>query len=73
MNTYQLTAILTEDGKLTLEDLPFQAGDKVKIIVEENYQEQTFIDNKDPLRGSILYYEDPFEPAVPEKDWEALK
>jgi len=68
MNTYQSTAILTENGKLTLEDLPFQAGDKVKIIVKENHQKQTFIDNENPLRGSILYYEDPFESAVPEDD-----
>jgi hypothetical protein len=64
INTYQSTVTLTEDGKLTLENLPFQA---------ENNQLETFIDNEKPLRGSILYYEDPFEPAVPEEDWEALK
>jgi hypothetical protein len=26
-----------------------------------------------PLRGKVLYYEDPFEPAVPTEDWEVLK
>ena len=25
------------------------------------------------LRGSVLRYDDPFEPAVPEEDWEVLK
>lgn len=73
INTYQSTVTLTEDGKLTLENLPFQAGDNVKIIVEENYQSKMFIDHEKPLRGSILHYEDPFEPAVPEEEWEALK
>ncbi len=25
------------------------------------------------LRGKLLKYEDPFEPAIPEEDWEVLK
>jgi hypothetical protein len=26
-----------------------------------------------PLRGTVLLYEDPFEPAVPVEDWEVLR
>jgi hypothetical protein len=26
-----------------------------------------------PLRGTVLFYEDPFEPAVPVEDWEVLR
>ncbi len=26
-----------------------------------------------PLRGKVLHYETPFEPAVPLEDWEALR
>jgi hypothetical protein len=26
-----------------------------------------------PLRGKVLFYEDPFESAVPVEDWEVLK
>ena len=28
-------------------------------------------ENPDLLRGSVLYYEDPFGPACPPEDWEA--
>jgi hypothetical protein len=26
-----------------------------------------------PLRGTVLFYEDPFEPAVPVEDWKVLR
>jgi hypothetical protein len=26
-----------------------------------------------PLRGTVLFYEDPFEPAVPVEDWKVLQ
>jgi hypothetical protein len=26
-----------------------------------------------PLRGTVLFYEDPFEPAVPVEDWEVMR
>ena len=29
-------------------------------------------DNPDLLKGSVLFYEDPFGPACPPEDWEAL-
>ena len=25
-----------------------------------------------PLKGSVIYYKDPFEPCIPEEDWEVL-
>jgi len=27
----------------------------------------------DPLHGTVIRYDDPFEPAVPPKDWEVLQ
>ncbi len=35
MNAYKAEAVLTEDGKLTLTGLPFQAGKMVEVIVLE--------------------------------------
>ncbi|MBV9868338.1 MAG: hypothetical protein JO316_23535 [Abitibacteriaceae bacterium] len=29
--------------------------------------------NENPLKGSVLHYDDPFEPAVPIEDWEVLQ
>lgn len=33
MSAYKLEKILDEDGKVVLENLPFQAGDRIEIIV----------------------------------------
>ncbi len=35
MNAYKAEAVLTEDGKLILTGLPFQAGNRVEVIVLE--------------------------------------
>ena len=29
--------------------------------------------DQNPLRGSVLKYDDPFEPAVPIEDWDAVR
>lgn len=34
-------------------------------------QRKEFENNPYPLRGTVLRYDDPFEPAVPPEDWEA--
>jgi hypothetical protein len=36
MKTYRIEITLTEDGVLTLKDLPFQAGDAVEIMILEH-------------------------------------
>jgi hypothetical protein len=89
MNAYKVETILSEDGALILKDLPFHVGDAVEVIIlersrsvsegespshaeAEKVEEQPF-PNLYPLRGTVLFYEDPFEPAVPVEDWEALR
>ncbi len=81
MNAFKVETVLTEDGTLILQDLPFHAGDTVEVIILERLscqQEQTVTPTSDsnlyPLRGKQPYrYDDPFEPAVPLEDWEALQ
>jgi hypothetical protein len=82
MNAYKVETILSEDGALTLKDLPFQVGDAVEVIILERSpsvsegkspsQAEKAEDQAEPkvypLRGTVLFYEDPFEPAVPVKD-----
>ena len=34
--------------------------------------ERQLRENPDLLKGSVLYYKDPFGPACPPEDWEAL-
>jgi hypothetical protein len=80
MNAYKVETVLTEDGTLLLQGLPFQAGDTVEVIVLERPSCQqgetsTLSPGSDqyPLRGTVIRYDDPFEPAVPVEDWEALR
>jgi hypothetical protein len=95
MNAYKVETILSEDGALTLKDLPFHVGDAVEVIIlerspsisageaalkglgglprkAEKAMEQPE-PNLYPLRDTVLFYEDPFEPAVPVEDWEPYR
>ena len=71
MSTHHIETKLTEDGKLTLKDLPFHAGDAVEVIVTSR---PTRIANVDryPLRAKPIRYIEPTEP-VADEDWEALR
>jgi hypothetical protein len=80
MNAYKIETTLSEDGSLILKGLPFHMGDAVEVIILEKFpsqEEKAVVEqpelNPYPLRGKVLYYEDPFEPAVPAEDWEVLK
>jgi hypothetical protein len=80
MIAHKVQAIVTEDGKLLLQGLPFQAGARVEVIVldesadtAESTTQQAATDQY-PLRGKQPYqFDDPFSPAVPLEDWDALK
>ena len=70
LQAFRIETTLTQDGTLTLDHLPFQAGETVEVIVlapvplpppQEHY----------PLRGTPVEYPDPLEP-VEELDWEEL-
>jgi hypothetical protein len=75
MNALKVEVVLKEDGTLTLQDLPFYAGDAVEVIIlglsvtigSQRPQEKTIL----PLKGSVIRYDDPFEPAVTQDNWEA--
>ena len=75
MNAHKLAATLMEDGTLVLKGLPFHAGDSVEIIILEQPKEELPSQAHQgdyPLQGTVLRYDDPFEPAVPAEDWEVL-
>ncbi len=76
MNAYKVYATVSENGTLVLEGLPFQSGERVEIIILEHPQTPSTVLPSNPaypLKGTILKYEDPFEPAVPAEDWDALR
>jgi hypothetical protein len=70
MSTHHVETKLTEDGKLTLSDLPFHAGEAVEVIVMSRTNKTPNADRYS-LRGKPIQYIEPTEP-VAEEDWEAL-
>jgi len=70
MHAVRVQAILKEDGTLTLDHLPFQAGVLVEVIVMSRSAPKT--GDPYPFRGQEVHYERPFDP-VAEDDWEVLK
>ena len=70
MQEYRIEVVVPPDKTLTLENLPFEVGATIEVTILEKRVER----NEDyPLRGTLLKYDNPFEPAVPLEDWEALK
>lgn len=69
---HTIAVTLTEDGKLTLDHLPFRAGQAVEVVVQMAPPYPPLPDVS-PLKGTVLKYDDPFEPACPPEDWEALR
>jgi hypothetical protein len=80
MNAHKIEAVLTEDGILTLQGLPFHAGDVVEVIILETKASQHQVapktqsdKNRYLLHDTQPYrYDDPTEPVALE-DWEVLQ
>lgn len=72
MEAVRVKATIQPNGRIVLENLPFVAGDKVEIIILEANGDIPH-PTANPLKGTLLKYDDPFEPAVPIEDWEAPK
>jgi hypothetical protein len=67
MIAHKVQAIVTEDGKLLLQGLPFKAGTRVEVIVLNESADviespvQQAVTDEYPLRGKQPYqYDDPF-------------
>ena len=73
MQTYQTFAKVGKNGELTLNALPFAEGAQVKITVREVETDSRPWPPEFPLRGSVIKYDDPFGPACPPEEWEAVK
>lgn len=69
---HTIKATLTEAGKLMLQDLPYNAGDTVEVIVVKK-TDNTSQSITNSLKGTVIEYSDPFESALDANDWEVLK
>lgn len=73
MNAHKVETTIDKNGQLVLTGLPFKPGDTVEVIVLERPVAQLEA-NPYPLKDKQPYrYDNPFEPAVPPEEWEALQ
>lgn len=71
VQAHRVETTLTSEGRLILDDLTFDAGQAVEVIVMPRIGAVS--GNPYPLRGKPAVDKDPFEPAVPPEEWDALK
>lgn len=71
METLRVEKVIQSNGTIVLDNLPFDEGKKVEIIILKSGAEKE--NSLYPLRGTVYKYENPFEPAVSPEDWESAK
>jgi hypothetical protein len=71
MQAHKVRGHVSDDGSLTLENLPFAAGEEVEVTVTAEGRQSHDL-ARYPLRGTPIRYSDPTSP-VAEDDWEALR
>ena len=72
MELVRINTTVKPKGRIVIDDLPFEEGKIVEVTVSEGDNKKVG-DNRYPLRGTVLRYDDPFEPLVQTDDWEALQ
>ena len=79
MDTFKTTAKIAKGGVLTLTDLPFAEDIEVEVTVqvcaaplELDPDDLSRPALHNPLKGTVIWHIDPFEPAIPEEEWEML-
>lgn len=79
MDTFKTTAKIAKNGTITLDHLPFEEGIEVEITVqvcaaplELDPDDLSRPALHNPLMGTVIWHTDPFEPAIPEEEWEML-
>jgi hypothetical protein len=70
MSAHHIEITLSQDGKLTLDELPFRAGDKVEVIILARQSKPN--GHEYSLRGQPIKYMDPTVP-VAQDDWDAIQ
>lgn len=68
---YRVRSLVSEDGGLRLDNLPFKPGEEVEVIVLAE-EAAASSGSSYPLRGTPVTYSDPLAP-VAEPDWQAAR
>lgn len=74
MNAIRIRTQISQGHELILRNLPLAEGKKVEVIIlEDDLDTNLSSHNRFPLRGKAITYENPFDAATNETDWDAAK
>jgi hypothetical protein len=71
-SAHRCEAVISEDGQLRLDHLPFRAGQTVEVIIHPIPNPHPTPGDQDDLRGSVVRFDRPTDP-VADTDWECLR
>ena len=71
MQVYRIQTVVTQNGDITLQSLPFQPGQDVEVIVLSQSRPPKHQEVY-PLRGKPVQYTNPFD-GVAVDEWDALE
>ncbi len=71
MEPFKVIAKVAKDGEITLRNLPFDEGVEVEVIIAERVDwSRPCPTGKNPLKGSVIRYDRPFDPVFEDDEWE---
>ena len=73
METFKTKAQVKKNHKVQIDDVPFDDGQEVEIIISVSNKREQFDKLIDSLKGSVLKYDNPFESVITSDDWDLLK
>lgn len=68
MEAYRTNVVVHEDGTVVIENVPFQKGQRLEVILLERNGASANVPSR-ALRGESVRYVDPFDSVV-EDEWE---
>mgnify|MGYP003411692980 CR=1 FL=1 len=75
MEAHRIETVVQSNNRVVLENLPFDEGDEVEVIILETKgsRKDENRENPYPLRGTPYRYDDPFSPLFSLEDWKPLE
>ena len=70
---FRRKVVAGDQGTVTVAGLPLREGDVVEVTVVKEDGQAAMQDVRDRLRGTVIKYDGPFDPAAPPEDWDALQ
>jgi hypothetical protein len=71
MSTFKAQGTVVAHETIRVPDLPMQPGKTVTVEITEENDLPKRVRPSYPLRGTVLRYDRPFDPAIPDEEWES--